>query len=147
MPMPNITDLLNNTKELETVPEAKYKLEVLACREQRTQADDRDMYVFTIGIKNPPKGTENAAPMMEFFPMPNDEDEPDRAANSVRRLRRALECLGINFLNGFNVENAIGATGEAPVNLRKDNDGETRNHVVWPKYANEGGGQRDGRRR
>lgn len=141
----DIANLLNNTKEQEIVPDGEYDLEVYQCREQRNKADTHNMYVFVINIKGAP--VDVPEPVYDYFTLPNAADDEDRQKMLIRRLKRVLECLGINFSKGFSPEMAQGATGRARVISNTGDDGETRNRIIWPKYSNEPEQNRDRRRR
>ena len=127
-------------KEQETVPEGIYSFEVVSCRAQKTKAGNRNMIQAVLNITNPPKDILFPAPVIEFFVLPNQDDYRENRAMAedwVRRLLRFLTCAGIPYNEeGFDVEEAQGATGTCGFALRMGDDDEIRNQAIWPKFKN-----------
>ena len=131
---------LGDVQEQETVPENSYKYEVISCKIKPSKNTSRTVIHVVLQLTNPPKDVPFPQPVLEFFVMPNAADykeNKEMATDWVRRLRRFLECSGIPYTaDGFEPEEAVGATGETLFKLTEEDDGEWRNKPVWPRYAN-----------
>ncbi len=133
---------LGGTAEEETVPEGEYTLECTQSISRRTKADDRDMAVLTFVIQDAPDEISFPAAIQDFFVLPNEDDwqeDKEMAHRFIRRLRRALTCLGVPYEeDGFDSDDCVGTTATVGLYIDKNDDtGEDYNRPRWPKYKNE----------
>lgn len=123
-------NLGEDVQESEVVPESEYDLRVVNVEQTRTKKDDRDMIKATLTIENPPDEVRFPAPIMEYFVLPNAEDDENIVRLFSLSLKRMMTCFNIPFeADGFDIDDWLDAKGSCLVVLEEVGEGRSKRPV------------------
>ena len=135
-------DGLNSIKELQQVPEGEYDL-TIGGAEEKLSKKKKPMIQLSIQIES--ADYPNAETIFEFINLPHEEDEPRTKEFKLRQAKRILTAFDIDFDDGFDTEDLVGAKSTQQVGTRElvDDDGKAyvpprhSNYIKWPRFGDE----------
>tara|TARA_Y100000593_G_scaffold82293_1_gene154508 strand:- start:2599 stop:2991 length:393 start_codon:yes stop_codon:yes gene_type:complete len=102
---------LDNVKELATVPEGEYEVRVVAA-EMKTSAKTGGQYL-NIRLELPSESDSKG--ITHILMLPADDDDDKRKNSRLRGLKTFYEAFSIDYANGVETEDLVGANGWALV--------------------------------
>lgn len=134
---------LGAAKESEVAPEGEYDLRVVSLEENQSKKSGKPKLQAMITIEGE---QEDYQPIFLHMMLP----EPDGEYNNLRLrdIKRFCMLFSIPFeADGFNLDDAAGATAHGRVTVEENDKGEPQNSIILPRLEDEDDDKPKGRRR
>ncbi len=134
-------DGLNETKEQAVVPDGEYDLVIGSAVEKKSKKD-KDMIQMAIQVRS--AEYPNAETIFEYINLPHKDDDEKARDFKLRQMKRMLMAFEVEFDDGFDTEDLVGAQATLQVGQREVTEGENKtptgrmqNFVKWPRFQGE----------